>query len=192
MKKLFTLAVMILSMINVMTSCDNQEDNFIAQQHVAAQKQAKPAVEISLLVAATPGQMQYFDETYIVEVGGKQHTVKVSDMEAITDSQVLSFDNAKDLERSFEVEGHFYVYPLGMIHAGESAKVVAHKLVVKADHPVEEVDCVEAVNFLSAGRIMNLHTDVKLYPGVYGDDENLAIWTLGVEQQQRVIAEVRY
>lgn len=175
MKKFYTLAVIILSMVIAMTSCNNDE-NFIVQNTPITQAKAKPAIDLDLLVAATPKQMQYFDETYVVEIGGKQQTIKLSDMALVTIDQVNSFDNVEKLAKCFEVGCQFYMYPLGKINAYENAKVVSHKYTIKTNHPTEEFDCVEAIGFVSVGNAMNSDTYIKIYRGIKGDDENLANW----------------
>lgn len=192
MKKFFAFAIAIVAMATSMVSCNNDNTDFIQQPAPAAQTHNNPAADINLVVAVTPAQINYLDETYVVSVGGNEQTVKVSDMAPITADQVRSYNNIGDLSAAFKVDVVYFTYPLGQIKAGQTAKVVSYKADVKANHPAEEFDYVNAAYFTAATALNVISEKPRIEMGVYADAENLTKFTQIVNQNNAGSASVRY
>jgi len=191
MKRIFILAIAILSMVIVMASCNNSEDGFIAQRFSALRTQAKQEMELNLMVAVTPEQQLYFDEVYTVEMAGKLKTVRVAEMTAITYDQARSFGNGESMARYFDGRALLYIYPLGKLAAGETGKVQNHQVLVKAQHPTEELNYIEGVCFVSASSQLNSTNVEHLWHGIKGDDQTLADWAQFVNESH-ISTQMKY
>jgi len=176
MKKFFAFAIALVSMAAAMTSCNNDNDDFVAQKApVVQQTVVKEAVDLDFVVVVSPEQTNYMDETYVVEMGGQQKTVKVANMTQADANMAQKL--AKSLESDFNVLGSnkvlFYTYSLGQIKPNETAKVVSYNATMKENHPTEEFDVVRANCFYNSARKTLGTTSFHLFKGVAGDDDSV-------------------
>jgi len=163
-------------MIAVMTSCNNDNDDFVAQKAPVANQQTevKKVIDLDFVVIVTPEQMNYMDETYVLEMGGQQMTVKVADMtpaNAQKTQQIVEQLDSKD-----KVTGTnkvlYYTFSLGQIKHNQTAKVVGYNATVKENHPTEDFDIVHATSFYSPSKMGVATTKCHYFKGVAGDNDS--------------------
>ena len=122
MKKIFAFAMAIVSMAAVMTSCNNDEADFIEQPAPVAPKVQDEVVNTdfdgTLYFCAYDEQFDYINCEYEVTVGGETMMVNVENLQA-TSTIVKSIE--KSLKKMEETDSQFvhptiYVYhiPAGM------------------------------------------------------------------------------
>ena len=181
MKKIFALAIALVSMAAVMTSCNNDDADYIMQSAPAETTVEKEEMkEISLLVAVAPEQKNYFDEIYTIQTPGQTQTVMVSQMTSATKEEIMALKDAIELAKAFEdedapVELEYYSIKLAKVNSASSAKVITRELEVKADRPGVEFNFMNAAVFYFNGRIVEFNSkqDIRFFKGIYGDANNL-------------------
>ena len=173
MKKFFAFAIAIVAMATSLVSCNNDDTEFVAQKTPVATEQASKECDLNLMVTVSDEQTKYFDEIYVIEIGQQRQIIRVSDMMPITTEQACAYDNAKELAESFDVDSHILIYPLGKISKGQTAKVVSHELIVKANHPTEQFDYIDGSCFVTISFMPTCINSSQVHRGIYGDDDNL-------------------
>jgi len=115
MKKIFAFAIALVSMASVMTSCNNDNDDFVEQK--APKQEQSSKVENSefdgkLYFAAYESQFENVNTIYTVQVGSETMQVNVEDLPLATQ---LPYMIQKKLE-DVKVKPNIYVYtiPAGM------------------------------------------------------------------------------
>ena len=180
----------IVSMAAVMTSCSNDEADFVAQKAPVAntQNEVKSATDINLVVAVSPEQMNYYDETYVVSIGSREMNIKFADMTPVTDNKKFSFGSAQELCAAFGREVRIYTYSLGKINAGQVAKLEARKLTIKADHPTEEFDFIRAACFEAAPGLWDRYESNRVFGGIHANDDEMATFAKNLGTDTDVVS----
>jgi len=176
MKKFFALAIALVSMAVSMTSCHHHDTDFIEQKAPVANQQTevKKAIDLEFVVMVSPEQMNYMDESYVLEVGSQQMTVKVADMTLANAEKTQQI--VKQLGSDFKPTGAndmlYYTFSLGQFMPNQTAKVVGYNATVKENHPTEEFDIVHATSFYSSSEKGFAAPKCHYFKGVAGDDES--------------------
>ena len=184
MKKIFALAIALVSMAAVMTSCNNDDADYIMQpapanttvQNVDAQEM----MDVSLVVAVTPEQKTYYDDIYTVQTPGQTQTVLVSEMKPASKEEIKALKDAIELAQAFEeedapVELEYYSIKLAQVYSANSAKIISRELAAKANRPGEEFDFMNAACLYYNEQVVefNAKRDIRFFKGIYGDADNL-------------------
>ncbi len=177
MKKIFAFAIALVSMAVSMVSCNNDDAEFIEQpMPVAVEQQEAKMMDIDFVVAVTAVQQDYFDESYVIEFGGKQITIALSDMQPANASQIAAFASVSSMVDAAGFDGiKYYAFNLGKVDTYKAGKVVRHNIEVKADHPTVEGDfMMRASYFVVDGTITSNRVCADIESSIAGTDENLA------------------
>ena len=83
MKKIFAFAIALVSMAAVMTSCNNDDNDYIMQPAPAAQQESAKDVEatVNFMLPVTDVQLEMMDIEIRYTIGGKTYTVTTDEME---------------------------------------------------------------------------------------------------------------
>ena len=184
MKKIFAFAIALVSMAAVMTSCNNDDADYIMQpapanttvQNVDAQEM----MDVTLVVAVTAEQKNYYDDIYTVQTSGMLQKIMVSEMVPATKEEIKALNNAIGLAKAFEdedapVELEYYSINLGQVYSANSAKIMNRVLEVKANRPGEEFNFMNAACLYFNEQVVTFDSkqDIRFFKGVYGDTDNL-------------------
>jgi len=130
MKKIFAFAIALVSMAAAMTSCNNDNDDFVAQKAPVAPKQEQTVndsySELKLYFPMLASQSEYIDEEVTVETVFGKETVCVYDLQNATDVP----DGLKEAIESNKKLAGQYTYKVYTIKAGmkpgDEVKVTAN------------------------------------------------------------------
>ena len=170
MKKFFAFAIALVAMATSMVSCNNDNAEFIEQpKPVAGQQQEREMIDIDFVVAVTAVQQDYFNESYVVEFGGNQYTIALSDMKPATAKQAEAFSSPQQIADAAEIgQLKYYAFNIGQTSACEGGKILSHNVEVKADHPTDMARfMINAACFIVNGRVTSDH----IYCDAAGVDE---------------------
>ena len=176
MKKIFAFAMAVVAMASVMTSCNNDDAEFIEQKApvTTVRQEAQEMNDICLVVAVTPEQKEYFDDIYTVQTSGEIQTVMVSEMTPATQEQINAFKAVPEITNAFEEKAiEFYSFKLSEDYSCSSTKILSRSLEAKANHPTEEFDFLNAACIYFNGRVVNSKTDIRLFKGLHGNDDEV-------------------
>ena len=176
MKKFFAFAIAIVAMAASMVSCNNDNAEFIEQpKPVAGQQQEREMMDIDFVVAVTAVQQEYFNESYVVEFGGKQYTIALSDMKPATAKQAEAFTSPQQIADAAEIgQLKYYAFNVGQTNACEGGKILKHIVEVKADHPTGEAHfMMNATCFVVNGRVTSDNISCGAEGIDQGTDEEL-------------------
>lgn len=147
----------IVAMAVSMVSCNNDNADFIEQPAPVAvqQQQAREMMDIDFVVAVTPAQQEYFNESYVIEFGGHQYNIALSDMKPATAVQIEAYSSPKQVADATEIgEIKYYAFTLGQTNVCKGGKILSHNVEVKADHPTGKAYfMMNATSFIVNGHV---------------------------------------
>ena len=171
MKKFFAMAMAVVAMAVSMVSCNNDDAEFIEQPAPAAVQQETKMMDLDFVVAVTPAQQTYFDESYEIEFGGDLYTVALSDMKPATAEQMAAFTSPRQVADAAEIgEVVYYAFTLGQVNTYKGAKILSHNVEVKADHPTDQAYAINAACFVVNGRVTSNRVETEAH-GIEGTDD---------------------
>lgn len=177
MKKIFAFAIAIVAMATSMVSCNNDNADFIEQPApvVVQQRQAREMMDIDFVVAVTPAQQACFNESYVIEYGGRQYNIAVSDMKPATAKQIEAFSSPQQVADAAGIgQINYYAFNLGKTDVCEGGKILKYIIEVKADHPTGEARFMnDASCFVVNGCVPGDHVCSNASGADMGTDEEL-------------------
>ena len=157
MKKIFAFAIALVSMAVSMTSCNNDEADFIEQPAPKSEVHNTPKEEKfdgNIYLAATADQLQYFNNEFTISVNGKAEQVNINELPTTTNVPSMILEHLP----ANQPMPTFFVYRIPANTKGDLK--VNGSITVK-----EGVELPETVD-LAVGASTALSNNISLMPGL--------------------------